>query len=74
MMAKQAVHGAVTIPDSAARREILECVSSNRTLSDSALRFTKRKPFDLLAERPALRVGRGDWTRTSDLQTPSLAL
>ena len=45
----------------AVRREIVECVCSNRTLSDVSLCVTKRKPFDALAERPSLRFGRGDW-------------
>ena len=45
----------------AVRREILECVSSNRLLSDVSLVLTKRKPFDFLAERPFLKDGRGDW-------------
>ena len=43
----------------AVRREILECVSSNRTLSDVTLYLEKRKPFDYLAERPFLKNGRG---------------
>ena len=47
---------------SAVRREIIECVTSNRTLSDVSLCVEKRKPFDALAERPSLRSGRGDWT------------
>ena len=42
------------------RRDILECVSLNRTLSDTSLVLTKRKPFDFLAERPFLRNSRGD--------------
>jgi len=44
----------------AVRREILECVSSNRTLSGVSLALTKRRPFDYLAERPFLKNGRGD--------------
>jgi DNA invertase Pin-like site-specific DNA recombinase len=47
--------------NSAVRREIVECVSSNRTLSDVTLVLEKRKPFDLLAERLSLKIGRGDW-------------
>ncbi len=43
------------------RREVLECISLNRTLSDVSLALAKRKPFDVLAERPSLRFGRGDW-------------
>jgi len=44
------------------RRRILDCVSSNRALSDLSLVLTKRKPFDVLAERPSLKDGRGDCT------------
>ena len=47
--------------NSAVRREILECVSLNRTLSDVSVALEKRRPFDLLAERPILKDGRGDW-------------
>jgi hypothetical protein len=43
------------------RREILTCVSSNRTLSDVSLSLEKRKPFDILAERPSFATSRGDW-------------
>ena len=43
------------------RRRILDCVSSNRTLSDVSLCVTKRKPFDVLAEGLSLIDGRGDW-------------
>lgn len=43
----------------AVRREILECISSNRTLSNVSLALAKRKPFDYLAERPFLKDGRG---------------
>ena len=42
------------------RREILESVSLNRTLSDLTLVATKRKPFDILAERPLLKKSRDD--------------
>jgi DNA invertase Pin-like site-specific DNA recombinase len=45
----------------ARRRQILDCVSLNRTLSDVSLDFTRRKPFDFLAERPFLKESRGDW-------------
>ena len=56
--------------NSAVRREMLECVSSNRTLGDISLKLTKRRPFDYLAERPFLNFSRGDWIRTSDLRHP----
>ena len=46
----------------AVRREILECVTSNRTLDNLSLCLTKRKPFDFLAERPFLRNGGGGET------------
>ena len=60
--------------NSATRREILDCVSLNRTLTDVSLCLPKRKPFDFLAERPFLKIGRGDWIRTSDLRLPKPAL
>ncbi len=60
--------------NSAQKREILECVSSNRMISHASLCLEKRKPFGFLAERPFVKDGRGDWIRTSDLLTPSQAL
>jgi hypothetical protein len=42
------------------RREILDSVCLNRTLSDVSLVTTKRKPFDVFAERPSLENSRGD--------------
>ena len=45
--------------NSEARREILDCVSLNRTVTDTTLCVTKRKPFDYLAERPFLKNGDG---------------
>lgn len=47
--------------NSEGRREVLDCVSLNRTVSDTTLCVTKRRPFDYLAERPFLKIGRGDW-------------
>ncbi len=47
--------------DWAQKRDLLECVSLNRMLSDTSLVLAKRKPFDLLAERPLLKKSRGDW-------------
>lgn len=44
----------------AVRRDILNCVSLNRSLDDVSLRLVKRRPFDYLAERPFLKIGRGD--------------
>jgi site-specific DNA recombinase len=44
------------------RREILDAVCLNRTLSDANLDAPKRKPFDVFAERPDLKNSRGDWT------------
>ena len=46
--------------DNAIRREILDSVCLNRTLSDVSLVTTKRKPFDVVAERPHLDDSRGD--------------
>ena len=43
------------------RREILECVTSNRAISDTTLCLVKRKPFDFLAEQAFLKDGRGSW-------------
>ena len=43
------------------RREIIEARSLNRDASDATLCVQKRKPFDILAERPSLIDGRGDW-------------
>ena len=42
------------------RREILDSVCLNRTLSDVKLVTTKRKPFDVFAERPQYSFSRGD--------------
>ena len=44
------------------RREILDAVCLNRTLSDLTLNATKRKPFDVLAEGLEINKSRGDWT------------
>ena len=46
--------------NNAVRREILDCVCLNRTLSDVSLYTVKRKPFDILAEGPVLKKSRGD--------------
>ena len=56
--------------NSEVKREILDCVSLNRTVSDVSLCLTKRKPFDFLAERPFLKDGRGGRIRTGDLLNP----
>ncbi|MGD0088314.1 MAG: hypothetical protein ABSE73_00145 [Planctomycetota bacterium] len=48
--------------NSAVRREILDCVSLNRRVSDVSLVLEKRKPFDFLAERPYLKNGRDNKT------------
>jgi len=42
------------------RREILDSVCLNRILSDVSLVTTKRKPFDVFAERPVLEDSRGE--------------
>ncbi len=46
------------------RREILECVTLNRTLTNVSLVLEKRKPFDFLAERPFLTKSWGTRIRT----------
>ncbi|HQL76412.1 MAG TPA: hypothetical protein PLD58_24820, partial [Phycisphaerae bacterium] len=46
--------------NSGTRREILECVSLNRLLTDTSLVLVKRRPFDFLVERPFLNKSRGD--------------
>jgi hypothetical protein len=46
--------------NNAIRREILDSVCLNRTLSDVSLVITKRKPFDVFAERPHLKNSRGE--------------
>jgi site-specific DNA recombinase len=46
--------------NNAQRRDILDSVCLHRTLSDVSLVTTKRKPFDVLAERPLLKNSRGD--------------
>lgn len=48
--------------NNALRREILDCLCLNRTLSDVSLCLAKRKPFDVLAEGPKIKNSRGDWT------------
>jgi hypothetical protein len=60
--------------NSEVKREILDCVSLNRTVSDVSLCLTKRKPFDFLAERPFLKNGRGGGIRTRGLVVPNHAL
>ena len=47
--------------NAAGKREILTAVSLNRTMGDVTLCLQKRKPFDLLAERPSVTTNRGDW-------------
>lgn len=46
--------------NNAIRREILDLVCLNRTLSDVTLVTEKRKPFDVFAERLVLKNSRGD--------------
>ena len=43
------------------KREILETVSLNRTLGNLSLVTEKRKPFDILAERPQVQLSRAEW-------------
>ncbi|GAB4138394.1 MAG: hypothetical protein Tsb009_06590 [Planctomycetaceae bacterium] len=56
----------------AVRREILNCVSLNRTLGDLSLVLAKRKPFDFLAERPFLKNSR-EFRRPIELFVASVA-
>ena len=44
------------------RREILDAICLNRTLSDVSLVTETRKPFDVLAKRPDLKKNRGNKT------------
>lgn len=46
--------------NSSVRREILDLICLNRTLGDVNLCTTKRKPFDVFAERLDLKKSRGD--------------
>ena len=54
----------------AQKREILECVSSNRKAGHLNLYMTMRKPFDYLSQTAIFKGCRGDWIRTSDLRHP----
>jgi site-specific DNA recombinase len=56
------------------RREILDSVCLNRTLTDLNLDATKRKPFDVFAEGLEIKNSRGDRIRTCDLLVPNQAL
>ena len=49
--------------DPGVKREILDCVSLNRTVSDVTLCLAKRKPFDIIAEGLVLQ----DWSGRPDL-------
>ena len=49
--------------NSAARREILEEICLNRTLTDLSLCLAKKKPFDVLAERPEIEDGTPFWRK-----------
>ena len=46
--------------NNAVRREILDLVCLNRVLGDLSLDATKRKPFDVFAERLEIKNSRGD--------------
>ena len=48
--------------NSRVRREILDSICLNRTLTDVNLNATKRKPFDVLAEGLNCQKSRGDKT------------
>ena len=47
--------------NNAVRREILDAVCLNRTLTDVNLDATKRKPFDVFAKGLEIKNSRGDW-------------
>lgn len=53
------------------RREILDTVCLNRTLSDVNLYATKRKPFDVFAKGLEINKSRGDRIRTYDPLVPN---
>jgi len=56
--------------NNAVRREILDAVCLNRTLTDVNLYATKRKPFDVFAKGLDMKNSRADRIRTCDLLTP----
>ena len=56
--------------NSAQKREILDCVSLNRTISDVSLYLVKRKPFDYLAKLPIFKDGRGDTKQSKRILPP----
>jgi site-specific DNA recombinase len=56
--------------NNAVRREILDTVCLNRTLSDVSLVTQKRKPFDVLVKRPDLKKSRGNQTRLELFASP----
>ncbi len=58
----------------ALRREILESVTLNRTVSDISFCTEKRKPFDFLAEGHLVQNGTPGRTRTCNLQFRRLSL
>ena len=57
--------------NNAIRREILDAVCLNRTLTDVNLYATKRKPFDVFAKGIGIKNSRGDRIRTCDLLVPN---
>jgi site-specific DNA recombinase len=57
-----------------ARRQILDAVYLNRTLSATSLVTTKRKPFDQLAERLENDSSRGDRRFTFPIEPPGWSL
>ena len=56
------------------KRELLEALSLNRSLSDVTLCVTKRKPFDILAEQTILNKNRGDCPSFEPLLTAFLEI
>jgi site-specific DNA recombinase len=55
--------------DIAEKRRLLEILGLNWTLDGASLVGELSKPFDALAKDPPLKVGRGDWIRTSDFKS-----
>ena len=53
------------------KREILDLICLNRTLSDVSLVLVKRKPFEFLFERLSIQSSRGERIRTFDPLVPN---
>ncbi|MCA9054936.1 MAG: hypothetical protein KDA75_13940 [Planctomycetaceae bacterium] len=60
--------------NNAVRRQILDSVCLNRTVSDLSLCLEKRKPFDIFAERLVLKNSRDDRRLTFPSDSPGTRL